>query len=179
MGVVSKLRSLSIPLLASAILLAACGSETSSSPGSETSSSPGSETSSSPDGAVPGTGLDGPVVRHREPEGTGGHDAAMGGRLVLEGDCLYLGPLEGQGERFPVVWPAGTSWDAESRSVILASGDYVAAGESVSGGGGAGELSSVGAVAGEEAEALVESCVDNTYGEITIFNNYDDAVRKP
>ncbi len=50
---------------------------------------------------------------------------------------------------------------------------------SVSGGGGVYELSSVGAVACEETEVLVESCVDNAYGEITIFNNFDDAVRKP
>lgn len=102
----------------------------------------------------------------------------MGGKLVLDGDCLYLGLLEGPGERFPVVWPARTRWDADSNSVVLPSGDHVAIGESVSGGGGFHELSSVLAIAGEDAETLVDSCLDNTYGEIAIINNFDSAVRK-
>lgn len=124
------------------------------------------------------SGLDGPVVRYREAEATDGDAAAMGGKLILEGDCLYLGPHEGAGERFPVVWPAGTHWDTDSNSVVLPSGDHVAIGESVAGGGGAHELPSVQAIAGEEAATLTGSCLDNTYGEITIFNNFNDAVRK-
>jgi hypothetical protein len=125
------------------------------------------------------SGLDGPVVRHRQPIAIGGEDAALGGTLVLDGDCLYLGSPDGVGDRYPVVWPSQTTWDAERQSVVLPSGHAVATGESVSGGGGFHGLESVRASSGEEAEALVSDCLDNTIGEIAIINNFPDAIHKP
>ncbi|MGI9612463.1 MAG: hypothetical protein ACR2QO_06120 [Acidimicrobiales bacterium] len=123
-------------------------------------------------------GLDGPVVRHRQPVAIGGEDAALGGTLVLDGDCLYLGSPNGVGDRYPVVWPSQTTWDAETQSVVLPSGHAVAIGESVSGGGGFHGLESVLATSGAEAEALVSNCLDNTFDEIAIINNFPDAIRK-
>ena len=135
-------------------------------------------TTSSDSAVILGSGLDGPVVRHQEPIGDGGEDAEVGGTLILEGDCLYLGPVAGSGDRYPVVWPAGTGWGAGTTSVVLPSGERVGLGEAVVGGGGAHFLSSVTSAAGDEAAQLVESCLDNTTGEITLVNNSPDAIRK-
>ena len=72
--------------------------------------------------------VDGPVVAVSSP---GQPMADVWGGLNLHGDCLMLGDAV-------VFWPSGTSWDAESQSVVF-SGDFdgaVSVGSHFEGGGG-------------------------------------------
>lgn len=72
--------------------------------------------------------VDGPVVAVSSP---GLPMALVRGGLNLRGDCLML-------DDAVVFWPAGTSWDAESQSVVF-SGDFdgaVSVGSHFEGGGG-------------------------------------------
>ncbi|GAA2153902.1 hypothetical protein GCM10009844_39020 [Nocardioides koreensis] len=74
--------------------------------------------------------VDGPVVALPYPNGIRPM-ADVWGELTLRGDCLMLG--DGV-----VFWPAGTSWDAESQSVVF-SGDFdgsVSVGSHFEGAGG-------------------------------------------
>lgn len=111
--------------------------------------------------------VDGPVIEgHRS---MGGETALIEGTLQFEDGCLYLGQ-PGTDERYPVVWPHGTSWDEDESAVVLPGGTLAYAGDSVSGGGGihdAGSLDSSNA----EGRALAEACVDNTYNEVAVFNS--------
>lgn len=120
--------------------------------------------------------LDGPVMRYPEPASSDeGAAAEVRGRLELDDGCLYVA-LDEIDERFPVVWPAGTSWDAEGESVISPSGRRMPVGGEVYGGGGYRYVDDVGRTLGSEAEALARRCVDNTYGEIAFVNNGDEAI---
>ena len=56
--------------------------------------------------------------------------AVLGGTLTFEDGCVLL---DGHG----VVWPNGTEWDSEHSEVVLSSGEHVAMGDSVGGGGSA------------------------------------------
>jgi len=58
--------------------------------------------------------------------------------------------------------PSQTRWDQDQQVVVLSNGDHVAIGERVYGGGGYHQLAQVKTVAGAEAAALAERCVDNT-----------------
>ncbi|MDO8107643.1 hypothetical protein Q6348_10590 [Isoptericola sp. b441] len=118
------------------------------------------------------TPLDGPVMRYTERSARGGMDALVRGRLVLEGDCLYL---DGE-ERYPVVWPAGATWDGERSAVVSPNGAVLPVGTDVSGGGGYLSLADVEQVLGAEASQLAQRCVDNSDGEVAFFNNASDAV---
>lgn len=120
--------------------------------------------------------LDGPVIRYPEPDTSeGGEGASVEGQLVLDGDCLYVAGHDG-GERYPIVWPAGTSWDSASESVISPSGARMPVGSAVSGGGGTHYVEYVGSSISDDAEALVRRCVDNTNSEVAFVNNNDDAI---
>ncbi|HWS59017.1 MAG TPA: hypothetical protein VN257_10790 [Actinotalea sp.] len=120
--------------------------------------------------------LDGPVMRYPEaPSGGGGLDAEIRGRLVLEGDCLYL-TVDELGERYPIVWPAGTTWDAEHTAVVSPTGAQMAVGRDVDGAGGYLGVADVERSLGPEAAALAARCLDNTYGEIAFVNNGDTAI---
>jgi hypothetical protein len=100
----------------------------------------------------------GPVVAH--PEGNSdGADALIEGPLTMSSGCLLVG-------EFPVVWPHGTTWDAEGEAVQLPDGQGVALGDQVSGGGGYPHLSDLGA---ELAEPLA-GCPTNEYEEVAMFN---------
>lgn len=64
----------------------------------------------------PGTSgsVDGPVIRGNDRNE--GDDGDPSGTAVIEGDCIYLhGPLE----RFPIVWPNGTSRSSEEEAIEL------------------------------------------------------------
>ncbi len=120
-------------------------------------------------------GLDGPVMRHIEEFSGGGEDAEIRGVLVIEGECLYLA-FDEVGERYPIVWPASTVWDADAGRVQLPNGETVGPGDSVYGGGGYHSVGDVEALAGSAAAARARECVDNQYGEIAIVNNNADGI---
>jgi hypothetical protein len=101
--------------------------------------------------------------------------ALIRGVLQLEGSCLYLTSIDVVGERYPVLWPAGTSWDEQSKAVAPPVGAPIPIGGTVVGGGGFLYASDVDHLARPEASARASSCVDNTYGEIAVFNNQDAA----
>lgn len=104
-----------------------------------------------------------------------GMAAEVRGILELDGECLYMA-LDEVGERYPVVWPAGTRWDAATRAVVTARGESMAIGDEVHGGGGYLYVGDVEGIAGSQAAALAARCVDNTYGEIAVVNNADTAI---
>ena len=125
---------------------------------------------------TPAGALDGPVMRYPEAASSdGGEDAEVRGRLELDGDCLYVA-LDEIGERFPVVWPAGTTWDADDAGVISPNGSVMPVGSEVYGGGGYYYVDDVGRILGAEAEERAANCLDNAYGEVAFVNNGDDAI---
>lgn len=106
-----------------------------------------------------GSNGSGPVVAHPDRGDGSGTDALIEGPLTLSGGCLLVG-------EFPVVWPYGTTWDAQAQAVRLSDGQVVALGDRVSGGGGYPNLSDLGT---EFAEPLAD-CPTNKYGEVAMFN---------
>ena len=64
-----------------------------------------------------------------------GMAAEVRGVLQLEGSCLYVF-LDEVGERYPVLWPAGTHWDGENNAVVPPAGAPMPIGSEVYGGGG-------------------------------------------
>lgn len=121
-------------------------------------------------------GVDGPVMRY--PNSSGGEaglEAEIRGVLQLEGMCLYIA-LDEIGERYPVVWPAGTRWDGESPSVVPPAGAPMPVGSQVYGGGGYTHVDDIERLARPEASARAFTCVDNEYDEIAVVNNRDTAI---
>lgn len=80
----------------------------------------------------------------------------------MSGGCLLVG-------EYPVVWPYGTTWDAEAEAVRLSDGQVVALGNRVSGGGGYPHLPDLEA---EFAEPLTD-CPTNQFKEVAMFNAGD------
>jgi hypothetical protein len=101
----------------------------------------------------------GSVVAHPVEGDGSGVTALIEGPLTMSSGCLLVG-------EFPVVWPYGTTWDAEAQAVRLSDGQVVALGDRVSGGGGYPYLSDLGT---EFAEPLVD-CPTNKYEEVAMFN---------
>ncbi|MFK7919688.1 MAG: hypothetical protein AB8G14_16555 [Ilumatobacter sp.] len=119
---------------------------------------------------------DGPVISYAEPaDSREGMEAEIRGVLELDQGCLYIDSLEAD-ERYPVLWPAGTSWNASDASVRLVSGASVGLGEEVSGVGGYLPADTLAAVARSEAAQALTECVDNEFGEVAVVNNTDDAI---
>ena len=77
----------------------------------------------------------------------------------MSSECLLVG-------EFPVVWPFGTTWDAETEKVRLSDGQVVALGDRVSGGGGYPYMSDRGT---DFTEPLAD-CRTNEYEEMAMFN---------
>jgi hypothetical protein len=96
-------------------------------------------------------------------------DALIVGTLLLdvESGCLLLVGAEGVG--FPVVWPAGTSWQADPPGVILADGQLVELGMAVRGGGGFVPRDFIERKAGSEVADAAAACAGPT-GEIALFD---------
>jgi len=87
-------------------------------------------------GSAPSEAIDGPVMRYPHPsDDTEQLAAPVSGVLQLEGQCLYVVSDEA-GERYPIVWPAGTRWDEANTSVVSPTGQLMPIGSEVSGGGG-------------------------------------------
>lgn len=125
------------------------------------------------------TALAGPVMRYPNPAPLDepGMAALIRGVLQQEGDCLYIEDVDG-GERYPILWPAGTTWDAEGTSVISPGGKPIPVGAKILGGGGFLNVSSIETLADSDAYQRALECVDNTYDEIAVVNNQPDAVAR-
>lgn len=120
--------------------------------------------------------VDGPVMRYPvRSNDEDGMAAEVRGVLVFEAGCLYLA-LDEIDERYPVLWPAATAWDADREVVVLPTGDEIAVGGLAYGGGGYFGVDRIEDVAGSGAAELAERCVDNDFGEIAVVNNYDTAI---
>ena len=120
--------------------------------------------------------VDGPLMRHPvRSDNEEGLSAEVRGILELEKGCLYLS-IDEIDERYPVLWPAQTAWDAQRKVVELPTGDEIAVGELAYGGGGYFYVDDIANMAGPEAGDLAGRCADNTYGEIAVVNNYDTAI---
>lgn len=120
--------------------------------------------------------VDGPVMRHpKRSDSEEGLAAEVRGVLELEGACLYVARDE-IGERYPILWPAGTRWDEQNEAVISPVGESMAIGDEVYGGGGYFYVDDVEGIAGPQASSLAADCVDNTHGEVAVVNNYDTAI---
>ena len=101
--------------------------------------------------------------------------AEVRGGLELDGECLYVA-LDEVGERYPIVWPAGTRWDVDNQSVVTPLGESIVVGDEIYGGGGYLNVEDVERIAGLQVSELAARCVDNTYGEIAVVNNADTAI---
>jgi len=91
--------------------------------------------------------------------------AILEGTLALDGDCLRL--IQGDIE-YPVVWPAGASWEPESPSVVLDS-QTIEPGSTVSGEGGYLTRDHVEQLAGSQVADAAAECSGPT-DEIAFFN---------
>lgn len=153
-----------------ALLLSACGGQATS------NVTPGPSGAPSNPSDAESTTVDGPVVRYaqRSPD-QAGMAAKVGGRLQLDGVCLYIVGEQGR-ERYPVLWPAGTAWDAQNTSVISPTGEPMPVGTAVEGAGGYLSVADVERLAGREASSLAARCVANADGEIVVVNNSDSAI---
>ncbi|WP_164477873.1 hypothetical protein [Nocardioides pantholopis] len=98
-----------------------------------------------------------------------GDDALVAGEVRFEDGCLTLDGL-------PVVWPRGTTWDADAREVVLAHGDRVAMGDAVSGGGGYHDADGLAVILGERDAAMAAACAGPT-NEVALFNAGDEVTR--
>jgi hypothetical protein len=126
--------------------------------------------------ASPMAGVDGPVMRYTDRSGSGGGmDTEITGILELAGDCLYVASSDVQ-ERYPVLWPYGTRWDADATAVVTPAGAAMPVGTEIWGGGGYLRLEDVARSGGAAAADLAARCLDNTYGEIAVVNNQSDAI---
>ena len=102
--------------------------------------------------------------------------AEIRGVLQLEGACLYVSTADGV--RYPVLWPAGTTWDELNQYVVLPGLVAIPMGNVVLGGRGFLNVSNVERLADSVAADRARECVDNTYDEIAVFNNQPDAVNE-
>lgn len=97
----------------------------------------------------------------------GGLDAQVGGTLATRDGCVLL---EGGGDTaYPVVWPSGTSIASEDPLTLeLPSGEKLAVGQKVIGGGGVVSSSSGSVKVDIPAECLPET------DKVIVFNFNDD-----
>ena len=147
-------------------VVAACGS-------SSSADSP-QEIATSSTTAEEARAIDGPVMRYQETSSTSGKVSNLvRGVLELDGDCLYL-VQKAIEQRFPILWPAGTRWDAPNQSVVSPVSGIMRLGGSVEGRGGYFYLSDLARLAGSAAWNLAVRCVDN--GQIAVVENAGTAI---
>lgn len=140
-----------------------------------TAAAPASTTTPAAEDSFPEGTIDGPVMRYLPPLTDESDMAEIRGTLVLEGDCLLVdSPWD---TRFPVVWPAGTTWDAEGEAVVLHSGERFEIGSEIRGGGGYGGAGGLAEWLGDEVAALAAMCVEGDYEEVAFLGNTPRSVR--
>lgn len=121
--------------------------------------------------ALPNVGrVEGPVLVSPLPESDvlEGMAAEVKGTVVFDSDtgCLLL---ELESVRYPLVWPAGTTWRSDPPGVRLEDGQVVEPGTTVYGGGGYLDRGGIEWMAGATVADAAEACAGPT-GEIAIFN---------
>ncbi len=157
-------------LVVSLIVLASCGGASTSSPSNVPTAAP------VPSTGIPEAAVDGPVMRYpTSSDATNGMLAEVRGVLQLEGSCLYVA-LDEISERYPMLWPAGTTWDSTGQAVVPPKGAPMPIGSAVYGGGGYMKVTEVERLAEPKAAALATECVDGELGVIAIVNNQDEAI---
>ena len=118
--------------------------------------------------------IDGPLMRYQDSSSTsGGLATLLNGELQLEGNYLYL-VVTSLDQRFPILWPAGTRWDAANQSVVSPAGAVMHMGDKVEGRGGYFFLSDVNLLAGTAASNLAVQCLDGD--QIAVMKNTADAI---
>ena len=153
-------------VVAGMLLLTACGSS---------SGAPPKETAPTTTTAEQALAVDGPLLRYPHPSSASANLATLlQGKLQLDGDCLYL--VVGQVGRFPIVWPAGTQWNPQSKSVVSSTGAEMGMGSSVTGRGGYFYLSDVDLLVGAVARSIAGDCLDNPWGQIVVIRNEEKAI---
>ena len=115
--------------------------------------------------------VDGPVIEGNRR--SGGTEAEVLGVVVFEGNCIYLHQAEFD-TRYPVVWPHGTSWNRAESAIKLPDRTLVYEGNHVYGGGGYHHEDNLAVYTIGEGVELALRCVDNQYGEVTVFNSGGD-----
>jgi heat shock protein HslJ len=122
------------------------------------------------EGLARGGGLDGPVMYAALVDGAQDQmDAEIIGTLELDGDCLYTAF---EGNRYPVLWPYGTTWDEDTSSVALADGTKLALGGEVYGGGGYLYPDTLGGLTTDERVLdRAEQCAEEPYFEIAVLQS--------
>lgn len=110
--------------------------------------------------------------RRWRPTGGSAGAAEVSGVVAIDEGCLYL--REGDEQGYPVLWPAGTTWDPDREAVTLSRGTEIRPGDRVEGGGGYVRIGSLrrSRSLGPEAIALLARCADG--GQIAAL---DDDVR--
>ncbi|MGZ4672016.1 MAG: hypothetical protein ACXV6M_14895 [Ilumatobacteraceae bacterium] len=148
-------------------MAAACGS-------SQSAGAPAQIATSSTT-AAEARAIDGPLMRYPDTSSASGRLATLlQGVLEVNGDCLYL-DQKSIGQRFPILWPAGTRWDGSNQSVVSPDGEVMRMGGLVEGRGGYFYLSDVDLLAGIAAWNLASRCVDNS-GQIAVVENAGTAI---
>src|SRR4051794_2876313 len=159
----AEVRALAVVLL---LVAAACGN---SGPSSAPKVIPTSSTT-----AEEARAIDGPVIRYQDASSaSGGLSTLLSGVLQLEGNCLYLVQAS-LDQRFPILWPAGTRWDAANQSVISPAGEAIGMGDSVEARGGYFFLSDIHLLAGTAASNVAAQCLDGD--QIAVLKNTADAI---
>ncbi|MCB0968575.1 MAG: META domain-containing protein [Ilumatobacter sp.] len=113
-----------------------------------------------------GGGVDGPVMYAARRDGGDVMAAEIIGTLELDGECLYT---VFDGIRYPVLWPYGTTWNAEAKSVVLPDGSTLAMGDEVYGGGGYLYADTIGGFTSDDAIERAALCAEDPYGEIAVL----------
>lgn len=95
----------------------------------------------------------------------GALQAGVGGTVDLRGDCVIM--VAAGTETIPT-WPAGTTWDAETREIVFRDGQRLAMGGRVDGGGGEARLDRVD-FRDQAVADFVNDC-DTVADSVTSFN---------
>lgn len=121
-------------------------------------------------------GVDGPVMFAPGPATEGGDDALIEGVLVLDGDCLFVGD-GAPGARFAVVWPFGTTWDADAEEVVGPDGIRIPLGSTLSAGGGYGSPETLEHLLDDDALAeRADACAEGEFRELAYVQHSISAI---
>lgn len=97
-------------------------------------------------------------------------DAEVRGTVEIRDECLMLVQEDvPDAPTYPVIWPAGTTWQEEPPAVVLKGGRVVEPGTSVIGGGGYLQRDDIEGFVGSVVADAAGDCAGET-GEIALFN---------